>query len=197
MARAEGLLGERQAITHAKVFKRAKRSLGIRSIRDGFGSAGGWCWELPCDRDEAAAPSPISRQPDRADQRAPAEWVEGVSCLDYSRPLLHIPRYRWRQFVDDCTSFLNSPENWAERAVALGWDATALFGCMGNHPLLHLGSAGLLWAIDGGRLVELHRDWAVIDRPVNRSQRIFYRRCVDAQKITLPWAERSRHLADR
>jgi hypothetical protein len=27
----------------------------------------------------------------------------------------------------------------------------------------HPGGAGLLWAIQGGRLVELHRDWAVIE----------------------------------
>ncbi|HWX34167.1 MAG TPA: hypothetical protein VNZ53_42935, partial [Steroidobacteraceae bacterium] len=30
-------------------------------------------------------------------------------------------------------------------------------------PLDHSGGAGLLWAINGGRLVELHRDWAVIE----------------------------------
>jgi hypothetical protein len=40
---------------------------------------------------------------------------------------------------------------------------------------------------NGGRLVELHRDWAVIDAPVNRSQRVFSRRNVDAAKIRLPW----------
>jgi hypothetical protein len=51
------------------------------------------------------------------------------------------------------------------------------------------GSAGLLWAINGGRLVELHRNWAVIDVPLHRSQRIFSRRNVDAAKITLPRAE--------
>jgi hypothetical protein len=43
----------------------------------------------------------------------------------------------------------------------------------------------------GGRLVELHRDWAVIDLPVNRSQRIFYRRNVDPAKITLPWLKQA------
>ena len=37
-ARAKGLLGERQSITTAKVFKRAKKSLGIRSLRAGFGA---------------------------------------------------------------------------------------------------------------------------------------------------------------
>jgi hypothetical protein len=41
-ARAAGLLGERQRITHAKVFKRAKKFLGIRSVRNGFGDAGEW-----------------------------------------------------------------------------------------------------------------------------------------------------------
>jgi hypothetical protein len=41
--------------------------------------------------------------------------------------------------------------------------------------------------VNGGRIIELHRDWAVIDRPVNRSQSIFYRRDVDPEKIALPW----------
>jgi hypothetical protein len=27
----------------------------------------------------------------------------------------------------------------------------------------HPGSAGLLWAINGGRLVELRRDWAIVE----------------------------------
>ena len=53
-ARTEGLLGERQRITHAKPFKRGKHSLRIRSVRAGFGPNGGWRWELPCDRDEAS-----------------------------------------------------------------------------------------------------------------------------------------------
>jgi hypothetical protein len=65
----------------------------------------------------------------------------------------------------------------------------ALFGCAPQRPLDYSGSAGLIWAINGGRLVEVHRDWAVIDVPVHRSQRVFYRRNVDAAKITLPWAK--------
>jgi hypothetical protein len=35
MARAAGLLGKRQQIQHTKAFKKAKRSLGIRSVRAG------------------------------------------------------------------------------------------------------------------------------------------------------------------
>jgi hypothetical protein len=93
--------------------------------------------------------------------------------------------------VDDCTNFVSS--SWAERAAALGWDDVSLFGCRRNHPLSYLGSAGLLWVLNGCRLIELHRDWAVIDLPVNKSQRIFYRRRVEAG-ITLPWTEDRGHL---
>jgi hypothetical protein len=46
----------------------------------------------------------------------------------------------------------NDSENWAERAARLGWDAMALFGCAPKRPLDYSGSAGLLWAINGGRL---------------------------------------------
>jgi hypothetical protein len=113
MARTEGLLGERQRITHAKAFKRGKHSLRIRSVRAGYGRSGRWRWELPCDRDGASAASPITRHPVRAERRVPVDWVEGVARLNYYRPPPDVPRLRWCQFVSDCHSFLNSSENWA------------------------------------------------------------------------------------
>src|SRR5258708_38091921 len=129
----------------------------------------------------------MTRHRVRAEGAVRVDWVEGGDRLNHSRPPTDVPGHRWRQFVSDCQSFLNSSENWAERAAELGWDARALFGCHRNYPLMHLGSAGLLWAITGGILVELHRDWAVIELPVNRSQRIFHRRDVAAVKVILPW----------
>jgi hypothetical protein len=43
------------------------------------------------------------------------------------------------------------------------WDGRALFGCctivLSTVPALSV----LVWAINGGRLVELHRDWAVFE----------------------------------
>jgi hypothetical protein len=42
-----------------------------------------------------------------------------------------------------------------------------------------------------GRLLELHRDWAVIDVPVHGSQHTFYRRNVDPAKMTLPWTKQT------
>jgi hypothetical protein len=121
MARAAGLLGERQRMTQAKPFRRAKDVLGIRSIRDGFGAGGGWSWELPRS---PVIPLPIRPLSVRKQQVVPREWIEGVARLEQHRPPPDVPRHGWRQFIDDCNTFLNSPE--AERAAELGWDAMAL-----------------------------------------------------------------------
>ena len=84
-----------------------------------------------------------------------------------------------------CHAFLNSPE--ADRAAQLGWRTIELFGCKPNYPLSYLGEAGLLWHVNGGRIVEVHRDWAVVDRQVNGSPRTFSRRNLDPEKAALPW----------
>jgi hypothetical protein len=214
MSRAAGLLGEGQRISHAKVFKKAKKFLGVRSVRNGFGDGGEWLWLLekqpasPVSERSAQLPArSVSIEDTYAEaddpkevpadlRRIPSSWINGVARLDYHRPFTDIPPHRWRQFLSDCNNFLNSGENWAERAAELGWDVVALFGCRRNRPLMHSGSAGLLWAINGGRLVELHRDWAVIELAVNGSRRVFERRRVDAAKVTLPWIERCHRSED-
>jgi hypothetical protein len=140
-ARATGLLGERQSITHIKVFKRAEKSLGIKSLRAGFGARSQWRWRLPRQSEGSIKTGARERR-----GPIPIDWVQGVACLHPDRPPNDVPRHRWRQFVDDCKNFLSSPDNLAERAARLGWDAMALFGCAPNRPLDYLGSAGLLWA---------------------------------------------------
>jgi hypothetical protein len=42
------------------------------------------------------------------------------------------------------------------------------------NPMGHLGSAGLLWHVAGGKLKKLQVDWALIDN--NGAQRVFHRR---------------------
>ena len=79
MARTAGLLGERQSITHIKAFKRAKKSLGIRSRRAGFGARSQWLWELS-PQNEASIKAERGAAPHN---RFPVEWVEGVAL---SRP---------------------------------------------------------------------------------------------------------------
>jgi hypothetical protein len=184
-ARAVGLLNEGQRITHAKPFKRAKRTLGIRSLHAGFGARSQWLWELPRENTPSAKAEPQAAPV----PRIPRDWLEGVARLNPDRPPADIPRLRWRQFVNDCHNFLSPSEDWATRAARLGWDAIGLFGCAPRRPLDYSASAGLLWAMNGGRLVELHRDWAVIDMPLQTRQRVFYRRNVERTKISLPWAK--------
>jgi hypothetical protein len=179
VARTEGLLGEGQRITHAKQFTRAKKALGIRSVRNGFGASGEWLWVL--DKPDVPIADAASAS------RVPLNWIEGVAALHHRRHPIDVPPHRWRQFLADCSNFLTADENWAERAVTLGWDTLALFGCRSTRPLDHQGSAGLLWLINGGRLVELYRDWAVIERAEDRSRRVYHRRRPDVANVTLPW----------
>jgi hypothetical protein len=201
-ARAAGLLGESQRITHAKVFKRTKKFLGIKSVRNGFGDGGKWLWRL-----ERRPASPVSKpvpiedtyaeaQADVRARRIPSSWIEGVARLDHHRPLTDIPPHRWRQFLSDCNNFLTGGENWAGSAAELGWNAATLFGCYRARPLAHPGGAGLLWATNGGRIVEMHRDWTVFELAVNGSPRVFERRRVDVSKFTLPWIECARRPGD-
>src|SRR4029077_8850621 len=115
-ARATGLLGERQSITHIKVFKRAKKSLGIRSLRAGFGARSQWRWQLPRQSEGSIKTGARERR-----GPIPIDWVQGVACLHPDRPPNDVPRHRWWQFVDDCKNFLSSSEHWADRAAQLGW----------------------------------------------------------------------------
>src|ERR1700747_2132035 len=178
MARRAGLLGEHQRITHAKLFRAAKKTLGVRSRRAGFGARSHWLWQLPRQNKTSRKPEPGPEQRATPEPRfpIPTMWVEGVASLDDRDPPSDVPRHRWRLFVDDCKRFVAS--DWAGRAAQLGWNAMSLFGCAPRRPLDYSGSAGL------------HRDWAVIDVPVNRSEGVFSRRNVDVAKITLPWRKR-------
>ncbi len=208
IARAAGLLGEGRRITHAKVFKQAKKSLRIRSVRDGFGSGGAWTWvldqqssqptksaDLPVTQTvvseihvEAAKEVSAKVGVDVAagESRVPVDWTMGVAVLERCRPPPDVQPHRWECFVNDCVRFLAAEENGAERAATLGWDDLALFAAR-TRPLDYQGSAGLLWHVNGGRIVELHRDWAVIERAEDRSRRVHHRRSLDPRTVTLPW----------
>jgi hypothetical protein len=213
MSRAAELLGEGQRITDAKVFKQAKKSLGIRSVRSGFGSGGGWVWvldqqpaqtqldgaEIPFAEAVASeihveaaveAAKEVSAKVDVdvavGQSRVPVSWTMGVVALEGRSPPTDVQPHRWERFVDDCSRFLAAEENGAERAATLGWDDLALFAAR-PRPLDHQAGAGLLWHVNGGRIVELHRDWALIERAEDRSRRVYHRRRPEPRNVTLPW----------
>jgi hypothetical protein len=44
-----------------------------------------------------------------------------------------------------------------------------------------------MWTVNGGGLVELRRDWAVVELAENGSQRIVDRRRLDVRNFGPPW----------
>jgi hypothetical protein len=187
MARAAGHLGKRQSITRSKPFQAAKKSLGIRSIRTGF-AASAWRWTLPKPRAAISSPGPKS-----VESTVLSKWVKGVAQLAHRPRPGDVPLHRWDRFLADCHAFLNS--EWAPRAARLGWDSLRLFGCRPHGTLVHPGAAGLVWALTGGLLVELHREWAIIEMSGSGSRRVFGRSGLKAAKLVLPWEEGSHPVA--
>jgi hypothetical protein len=213
-ARAAGLLGPRQRITNSKSFKRAKRTLQVRSLRSGFGRGGEWSWVLsnrPDARYAAARDGLSATLPERdtygtgqfchdrgksikgmeiePDRRLPRDWIRGVALLTRQKPPSSVPRWRWQLFVVDCKRFMCAGICWAERAAELGWDGYALFGCHPDQPLAYLGDAGLLWFVTGGELVRLHQHSAVV--AIHGVQHVVHRR-PNSNNVTLPWQLRTR-----
>jgi hypothetical protein len=87
------------------------------------------------------------------------EWAEGFARLDPDRAPAGMPLKRWRRFVDDVGLFL---DRWAAHAAALGWGPHDLFGADRERPFSHIDSAGLLWHINGDKLVALSKNAAGI-----------------------------------
>src|ERR1700730_7484211 len=111
----------RERISHTRAFRRAKKSLRIRSLRLGFGSRSHWLWELPRENERSARaerkPAPL--------RRIPSDWIEGIACLNPDRPPSDVPRHRWRPFVDDCTNFLSPSERYSAFAITFCWAVAA------------------------------------------------------------------------
>jgi hypothetical protein len=226
-ARVAGLLGPLQQISGAKLFKKAKKILAVRSKRVGFGAAGDWFWELSppasptnsqcteqdrindvppgavyaesrgspeqsCRQESPDVPLRIPQSRERiagvvSGAGAVQSWRDGVASLNPNRPAAGIPPQRWRQFIDDCNVFLDPGQRFAEFALQKGWDTFDLFGCHPTQPLAYLASAGLMWAVSSGKVIELHRGWAVIEYPATRTRRNFDQRRPYQTNLTLPW----------
>jgi hypothetical protein len=93
--------------------------------------------------------------------RIPRAWTEGFATLDPSQSLGDVPPVRWRRFVDDVRRFLGGP--FCAIAAALGWGPYDLFGCDRDRPFARIDQAGLLWLLNGDRLLVLVQDTATIE----------------------------------
>jgi hypothetical protein len=118
------------------------------------------------------------------DGGAPRTWAEALARLDPNKPPGDVPPQRWLRFVDDCGRFLDG--GWAARAVSLGWGPLDLFGCDRERPFARVDRLGLLWLLNGGTVVELHRDRAILE--TERGVRQCYRRRpVEVGRVVLAW----------
>ena len=95
------------------------------------------------------------------DGKIPRAWAEGFARLHPDHPPGDVPLRRWQCFVDDVGLFVDSP--FCAVAAALGWGPHDLFGADRDRPFARVNRAGLLWALDGARLVMLTEDAATIE----------------------------------
>jgi hypothetical protein len=79
-----------------------------------------------------------------------------------------VPLKRWQRFVDDVGLFLDSP--FCAVAAALGWGPHDLFGCDRDRPFARLDQAGLLWLLNGAKLVMLAEDAATVEMATGARQ---------------------------
>jgi hypothetical protein len=77
-------------------------------------------------------------------------WRAGIARLYPGRAISHPTQQGWEIFLSDSRAFLAS--DWAERAAALGWSATQLFGCHRDRPLI-CNWWGALLLIAGGEIL--------------------------------------------
>ena len=113
----------------------------------------------------------------------PGEWERGVRRLEIDRPPEGVPDGRWQTFVANAARFLAGP--FAESAAALGWTACDLFGCDRDRPFERIDHAGLLWLLNGARLVALSADTTTIETRTGAVQT--WRRRPSGQHVVLAW----------
>jgi hypothetical protein len=117
------------------------------------------------------------------DGGVPRAWAEALARLDPTKPPNDVPPGRWLGFIDDCGRFLD--QGWASTAAALGWGPLDLFGCDRERPFVH-DHRGLLWVLNGGSILQMHRDRATI-KTQGGAQQTYRRRPVEVGRVVLAW----------
>jgi hypothetical protein len=111
-------------------------------------------------------------------------WAEGLARLDPNKPPADVPAKRWLRFIDDCGRFLDA--GWADKAVTLGWGPLDLFGADRERPFARIDHMGLLWLSNGGTIIELYRDRAVL-KTQSGARQTYHRRPVEVGRVVLAW----------
>jgi hypothetical protein len=114
---------------------------------------------------------------------SPKAWVAGLARLDPACPPRDVPLRRWTRFIQDSREFID--QGWAAQAVGLGWTALDLFGCHRQAPFARIAQQGLLWLLNGRRLVALTTEFAAIETA--SGGRLTYRRAPIETGQVLAW----------
>jgi hypothetical protein len=117
------------------------------------------------------------------DGGAPRLWAEALARLDRDKPPRHVPPQRWLRFINDCGRFLDG--GWADKAAAIGWGPLDLFGCDRKRPY-YASPRGLLWDVNGGTVVALSSDLAIIEIE-GGDRRAYKREPVEVGRVALVW----------
>ena len=162
--------------------------VGFVGVQGCLASKNDLCSTQPDGRAHSERLSTQSTEDKRAaviecDGGAPRVWAEALAGLDPACPPCDIPPMRWLRFVDDCGRFLD--EGWATHAERLGWAPLELFGCDRTKPLARISRAGLLWLVDGRKLLALSADAAAIAN-ASGSYLTFRRRILESGGV-LTW----------
>jgi hypothetical protein len=125
----------------------------------------------------------ISLANGQGDVSIPQDWADGLSRLRPDRPPGDVPVRRWHQLIDDINAFVG--EGWAARAQALGWASSDLFAADRERPFARIDFAGLLWLLNGNRVVALCETTATIE--TNTGAKQTYRRRSQEPGRVLAW----------
>jgi len=137
----------------------------------------------PCTSTRSWSEAENERVPIEHEGNVPRAWAEGLARLDPTRPPGDVPAKRWLVFLDDIGRFLDGP--FCAVAAALGWGPSDLFGCDRDRPFARIDRAGLLWLLNGDRLVALTENTATIGTQTGARQT--YRRKPNDPGRVLAW----------
>jgi hypothetical protein len=112
-------------------------------------------------RGVVTAAGPMMAPGSAAGADSAAEWHEGLALLRRDDPPRDVPGRRWAQFIDDARRLVD--DGTIVRALDLGWGPLDLFGYNRARPFARIDQAGLLWLLNGERLLALTEHTATIE----------------------------------
>jgi hypothetical protein len=115
---------------------------------------------------------------------SPACWVAELARLSPEKVPAEISTTCWRRFIASLSRFCDS--GWEVKAEQLGWSAIELFGYHRDAPMGRLDCLGLVWFLEGGEIVGMSRETAIIRR-MSGAKQTFRRSGRTHAHCKLPW----------